>query len=412
MKIRMVTQFFSQFAHLMVMPFLTVYFARKVGESTTGLMLISLVFVGIAGGLLGGYFSDRWGRKKLMVYAEAGSAIAFLIIAIFNSPWFDMPYMTYAVFIFSMFFGGVLGPVSQAMVLDVTTEESRRYVFTLLYWVTNLSSALAGIIGAILFQQYLFELFIGISVVSLVSAVITQLFISETHTKTIPQQDVTQPVSMLKNYQVVFLDKLFLAFLLAGICILSLEEQLTNFIAIHLADTIESQPLIPWGGETIEVDGVHMLGILRSENTLIVVFATGLIAWAVKKLSDRLVLWVGLSIYTIGYACLTWLGQPWLLLVAMVAATVGELMYIPVRQSMLGKLAPDSARSSYLAVHQFIYYIAMLIGAVDIMLSSIVPAWVMGVKYVIVGGLGLFIFIMVNKRMEEKKVIERIKMID
>ncbi|WP_079478586.1 MFS transporter [Halobacillus salinus] len=410
LKIRMVTQFVSQFAHLMVMPFLTVYFAQKVGETTTGLMLVSLVFVGIAGGLIGGHFSDQWGRKKLMVSAEIGTGIAFLVIAGFNSPWLDLPYATYAVFILVMFAGGVLTPVSQAMVLDVTTEDSRRYVFTLLYWITNLSSAIAGVIGAVLFQQYLFELFIAISAVSFLSALITLFFILETYTKS--HQENTQPVSMIKNYQVVFLDKLFLAFLAAGVCILSLEEQLTNFIAIHLADTIESEPLFLWGEGAVMVDGVHMLGILRSENTLLVVFATGLIAWAVKKWSDRFILWVGLSIYSIGYAVFTWTDQPWILIISMVAVTVGELMYIPVRQAMLGKLAPDSARSSYLAVHQFIYYIAMLIGAVDIMLSAIMPAWAMGVKYLLFGGAGLTLFLFVNKRMEEKEVYQATKMID
>lgn len=410
LKIRMVTQFVSQFAHLMVMPFLTVYFAQKVGEITTGLMLVSLVFIGIIGGLIGGYFSDQWGRKKLMVSAEVGTGIAFLLVSGFNSPWLDLPYATYVVFILIMFSGGVLTPVSQAMVLDVTTENSRRYVFTLLYWIANLSSAIAGVIGAVLFQQYLFELFIAISVVSFLSAFITLFFISETYTKS--HQENTKTVSMFKNYQVVFRDKLFLLFLAAGICILSLEEQLTNFIAIHLADTIESEPLFPWGMGTVNVDGVHMLGVLRSENTLLVVFATGMIAWAVRKWSDRFILWIGLSIYTLGYAVFTWADQPWILMVSMIAVTVGELMYIPVRQAMLGKLALDSAKSSYLAVHQFIYYFAMLIGAVDVMLSSIIPAWAMGVKYILFGGVGLTLFLLVNRRMEEDTVYRAIKLID
>ncbi|WP_377890935.1 MDR family MFS transporter [Alkalihalobacillus sp. R86527] len=404
-KIRIVTQFFTTFATMMVMPFLTVYFAQKVGQTVTGFMLVSLVFIGVAGGMIGGFFSDRIGRKQLMVGSELGTGIAFFIIAFLNSPWLDAPYLTYAVFIFSMFFGGVLGPVSQAMVLDVTNSENRRYVFTLLYWIGNMSSGIAGIIGAIFFYEYLFQLFLVIAIVSFLSAVITQLFITESYIINTPKSDTTnkEKDSIWKSYKVVFRDRVFMMFLFAGILVLSLEEQLTNFLAIHFAEEITSQSLISFREWDIDVDGVLMLGILRSENTFLVVFAAGLITWLVKRWSNKAVLFVGLSLYTAGYALFTMFQLPWVLIAVMVIVTIGELMYIPVRQAMLGDLAPDHARSSYLAIHQMVFYIAMLVAAVDIIIGGFVPAWMMGVKYCLFGGVGLLLFLKVDKRIQEKK---------
>lgn len=405
-KIRIVTQFFTTFAHMMVMPYLTVYFAQKVGQTVTGYMLVSLVFIGVAGGMIGGFLSDRIGRKRLMVIAEFGTGIAFLIIAFLNSPWLDAPYLTYLVFIFSMFFGGVLGPVSQAMVLDVTSSENRRYVFTLLYWIGNMSSGIAGIIGAIFFYEYLFQLFLGIAVVSLLSAAITQLLITESYILSSPEPTDNQSKekdSIWKNYAVVFRDRVFVMFLLAGVLVLSLEEQLTNFLAIHFAEEIQSQSFIDILRWDIDVDGVLMLGILRSENTFLVVFAAGFITWLVKRWSNKAVLWVGLSIYTIGYALFTMFELPWVLIAVMVVVTIGELMYVPIRQAMLGELAPDHARSSYLAIHQMVFYIAMLVAAVDIIIGSYVPAWMMGVKYFLFGATGLMLFLKVDKRIQEKK---------
>lgn len=403
-KIRIFTQFFTQFANMMVMPFLTVYFAQKVGQTVTGLMVVSLVFLGIAGGMIGGFLSDRIGRKRIMVWAEIGSGVAFFIIAWLNSPWIDAPYITYSIFIFAMFFGGLLGPVSQAMVLDVTSSENRRYVFTLLYWIGNMSSAIAGIIGAILFQNFLFQLFLGIAGVSFISAMITQFFITESYSKPSTESTSTQTKSSIwVNYKNVFKDRAFVMLLFAGICILSLEEQLTNFIGIYLAENIEPQSLFSFRTIDIQVDGVLMLGILRSENTFLVVFAASLITWLVKKWSNKFVLLIGLSIYTVGYALFTVMQSPWFLIILMFLVTIGELMYIPVKQSMLGDLAPDEKRSSYLAIFQFTGYISMLVAALGVILSSFIPAWLMGVKYLVFGLTGLYLFLKVDTLLRRKQ---------
>ncbi len=396
-KIRVFTQFFTQFSNMMVLPFLTIYFVQKVGQTVTGTMVISLLLFGISGGIIGGFFSDRIGRKRLMVWAEVGSAITYFIIAWFNSPWLGAPYLTYIIFIFCMFFGGVIGPVSHAMVLDVTSSENRRYVFTLIYWIGNMSSAIAGVLGAILFQNYLFQLFLGIAAVSLLSAVITLFFITESYIINPHEQFPENPrISIWSNYKAVFQDRIFLNLLFAGIFILSLEEQLTNFIGIHLVNNIGTQKLISLSSFHLNVDGILMLGILRSENTFFVVFAASFITWLVKRWRNKSVLLIGLIAYTIGYALFTIVSSPWILILLMSIVTIGELMYIPIKQSMLADLAPDNKRSSYLAVFQLTGYVAVLVAALGVIISGFIPAWMMGVQYLILGSIGLILFLKVD----------------
>ena len=60
-KIRVFTQFFTQFSNMMVLPFLTIYFVQKVGQTVTGTMVISLLLFGISGGIIGGFFPDPLG---------------------------------------------------------------------------------------------------------------------------------------------------------------------------------------------------------------------------------------------------------------------------------------------------------------------------------------------------------------
>lgn len=146
-KFRLVMQFFGGLVSMAVMPFLAIYFAGKLGATITGIVLVVVILSGIAGGFLGGTLSDKWGRKKNMVYGEFGLLVSYVFITLCNSPWFDLPYVTAFLFIFNMFFGGLFSPAAQAMIIDVTDSASRKTVFTISYWLANLANAIGGIVG-------------------------------------------------------------------------------------------------------------------------------------------------------------------------------------------------------------------------------------------------------------------------
>lgn len=399
-------QFLTGFTMGAVFPYLAIYFAGRVGEVMTGLMLMAVVLSGLVGGLVGGFISDQIGRKQLMVWSEFGVGMVFIVIAFLNSPWYSETYGTFGLLLLSMLFGGVLGPTSQAMVLDVTTSENRRYVFTLMYWVNNVSMALAGMLGAFLFANYLFQLFLAVAALSILSAWITSRFIIETYKR--PEQSKgKEKTSIWNNYKPVFQNKTFLAFLGAGVLIFALEEQLTNYLAVRFSEVMSAEPLLPFGNGGIGVDGTLMLGILRTENTVLVVFIATFVTWMVRKWENKSILIVGITIYTIGYAVFTLTHTPWLLMVMMLLVTLGELMYYPVAQSMLGDLPPDDAKSSYMAVYEFTFYSATFVAGVGIMLGSVIPSFGMGILYVLFGATGLFLYLHVNEKLKEKETLPK-----
>lgn len=81
-----------------------------------------------------------------------------------------------------------------------------------------------------------------------------------------------------------------------------MEEQLTNYIGVRLANTIdEPVPL----GFSFEVDGVNLLGILKAENTILVVCFTMIITKAFQKLYERNVLLIGLLLFVGGYTVIS-----------------------------------------------------------------------------------------------------------
>lgn len=132
-KIRLLLQFATNLATMAITPFLAIYFSNLVGSAITGILIIVVLCSGLAGGLCGGFWSDKIGRKKLMIIAEVGMAITYLLIATVNSSWIVMPYVSFILFVVNMFFNGIYIPVSSAMIYDIVQEVERRFVFTVMY---------------------------------------------------------------------------------------------------------------------------------------------------------------------------------------------------------------------------------------------------------------------------------------
>lgn len=51
----------------MVLPFMSIYFSGRLGDTLAGLAVILGILAGVAAGIVGGYYSDKFGRKKLML---------------------------------------------------------------------------------------------------------------------------------------------------------------------------------------------------------------------------------------------------------------------------------------------------------------------------------------------------------
>lgn len=180
-QIRLILQFLTGLATMAVIPYLAIYFDQQVGKVLTGTMFIIVIISGIIGGLYGGHLSDQIGRKKILVISEAIAFVGFLLAAVFNSPWMTQPYLTFIAFLFITFFSGMVGPTSQALIIDATTPEERKGIFGFAYWVNNLGTAVGGLIGAFLFSQHIFTLFLVTGGTLLLSSVATALFVKETY---------------------------------------------------------------------------------------------------------------------------------------------------------------------------------------------------------------------------------------
>lgn len=408
-KLRIGLSFLSGTANNMVLPFMSIYFSGKLGDTSAGLVVILGILAGIVAGIVGGYYADRIGRKKLMLTAEMGWMFCFMGMAVANSPWLTSPWMTFVLMICVSMFWGVHGPANDAMLLDVTAPDIRKYMYAIMYWMNNLSFAIAGIAGAFLFKSYLFELFVGLSVIGLISLIMTYFFIHEVYQ---PQPVIDrigvgsklhEKTSIWSNYKQVLSDKTFMIFTAASLLLVSVEFHLGNYVGVRLEKEMVSAPIIPWMGSSWTVDGLKMLGFIRTENTVLVVVLSVLMGVLMRRFSDSKVLFAGYTCYILGYSYLAYSNQPWLLLLSMFIATVGELMYVPIKQAYLGNIAPDHARSSYMALFGMVYKGATLLGGLGVILGGWMPSWLMATLIAISGIIGMGMFYAILSQLEERK---------
>ncbi|MEG9295645.1 MFS transporter [Mangrovibacillus sp. Mu-81] len=414
-KLRLGMQFLGGLVSMAVIPFLAIYFAQKIGAAETGIILILIVISGVVGGFIGGHVSDKIGRRNIMIYSEIGVLVTYLFIAFCNSPWFDLPYVSAAFFLLNMFAGGMFQPAAQAMIIDVTDSESRKLVFTISYWLGNLATAIGGIMGAFLFKNYLFELFIGISGISLLSVLITIFFITETYTpeQISPEPSTAQPKSspleMVQSYSAVLKDKLFMFYIVGAVFIFTLEQSLTNYIGIRLEKEIPEQSATLLGMEFM-LDGTKVLGFLKTENTLLVVLLSTVVLILFKKWKDHWNLVAGMFIFSVSFSALAFTSNIWFLFLLIFVGTIGELMYVPVKQAMIGDLAPSHARSTYMAFYSLTFYGAMIIASLLIIVGEWVSPVAMGGILLVFGLTGTALYYLITRSLEAgRTAVEEVK---
>lgn len=403
--------FLSTIASMMVTPYIAVYFSGKIGTATTGLLYILVTSSGIIGSFVGGYLSDLFGRIKVLLWSELVVALTFLIIAFLNSPWLDQPFLSALLFIVNVFAIGSSAPVTMALILDSSSPNMREDIFRINYWLNNLAIASGSLVGGFLFLNHHFLMFLIVAGTSFISVLVTKLFLKEEHHLLIHNDQESKSskprkrLELVRNYSFMLKDKVFLLFLLGSLLTISLEFQLTNYIGIQMSKDIGNQVLFSIGQFHLNINGISLLGILRTENTLLVVAATFLIARITKKYSIKLKLLFGAGIYSIGFSLLAYIRQPWILIALMLIGTVGELIYSPVKSKVLGDIAPDEKRSTYMAVYQITMFTAQVIGGLFIIIGTLLTSGEMTFIYLLMGTVGVLIFsrmltILPNKQTE------------
>jgi MFS transporter, DHA1 family, multidrug resistance protein B len=407
-QLRLVLQFITTFASSAVIPFLAIFFSDQVGAFSTGLMYIGVILSGITGALIGGRRSDQFGRKRIILLSESMIGFGYLIAGALNLIFPLSPYMNFVLFIVILFFTGMAGPAYGAIIIDSSTKENRKAIYTISYWLGNLAVAAGGITGAILFKTYPYELFLGIALVTFFTWVVTWLWLEDVRLPSAVNQEANETKILQGSYKEIFLNRKFILFTVAGLFLISLEESLTTYIGIKLvSDMKEPVALLPFTS-LFEVDGFQLIGLLKAENTILVVVLSLVIATMVKRFKDRHLMLGGGFAYALGFVVISYSTSPVVLITAMFIASVGELIHIPAKQAYVASIIPDDARGSYMAIYGLSFHLSGMIAALFVMMSGILSANTITLLFSLMGLISLWIYHVLfrSEAPEETKVVK------
>lgn len=349
----------------MVMPFFALYLTAKfdIGMAQAGIILGMFSVAGMVGSMLGGGLADKFGRRTIVLAGLVISALSSLSFGLVNSLAVMYP-LALGVGLFS----NMAGPAHGAMVADLLPEEKRAEGFGILRvsgnlaWIIgptlggffavpdNLIMAFGSTVGATLATNPYLFLFAMDAITSVITAVIVYLKIPETKPQ-IDEFDQAAESSMMatfKGYFKVLSDSAYVSFVVITTLMTLVYLQLYSTFSVYLRDV-----------HAIEPDGY---GALMSMNATMVVL---LQFWMTRRVSSRpplLMMGLGTAFYMVGFTLFGVVSSWNFFAVAMVLVTIGEMIVIPVSQSLVAHFAPEDMRGRYMAIFGLSWGIPQMIG--------------------------------------------------
>ncbi|EKY4023739.1 MFS transporter [Listeria innocua] len=387
---RILIQFLSKIIGSMIFPFMAIYFSMEINSKVAGILLMINVLAQFLAGMYGGHLADIIGRKKLMVAGELLKVFAFLGMVLYNSPVFHSPWITFVMLLLIGVAQGLINPAGEAMLIDVSTPENRSFMDSVSYWANNLSMMIGIIVGGWFFVDYLFPLLVALFIMSFVTAWLTISLISETlKQKAVLKKGSYGLVGMLKNYGQVLHDYRFLLYTIGGIAIMSIEFQRSNYISVRLAEDFQAL-LVHFGPlGNITLNGVQIVSVLTAVNTLFIVLFTVPVARFVTKRAQQPIMYVGFTLFAIGFAVCAFANNLAVLLLATAVLSIGELLYVPTRQTILAAIVDDNRRGAYMAFNGIIFQIGKMIGSVSLVFAPFIGKYGMATFTILLGVLSI-----------------------
>ncbi|GAA2435020.1 MFS transporter [Actinomadura vinacea] len=408
LRIRLLIGFVQRFLNAMLLPFMAIYLDRRFGQGHAATMVLAGVLLGILAGLYGGHLSERLGRRPVLLLSESGAAAAFAAMAVAAMPSWDSPIAVYAFFVLANALGNLGLPAHDAVIIDVTHTGDRKRVYTLNYWTINLALVGGSLAGAAFFPDHLPHMLAMAAVLGAGMALLTFVLVGETRPRRDGPRGRGRPgiARVLADYGPVVRDGALLRFVLAATMLMALEVQLTNYIAVRLARSMPEQDLVPFGPWEVRVDGAEMVGVLRGENTLLIVLLALFAERFLKRLREGPRLYGGIAAYTAGYVLLGVGSDVSLLLFGMLIATLGELLYVGVEQARLADSIPEASRTRHIAVYNLHVRAALVVGTLTWSATNVLPGWFVPALYTCLGVGAAFLYRAVPARRQEAEPVE------
>ena len=357
--------FIDRIGGTLLFPFFSLYITQKfnVGMTQAGIILGIFSVFGLVGSMVGGALTDKFGRRRLILFGLVFSALSTLSLGLANTLA-----TLYPLAVVIGLLSDVAGPANQAMIADLLPEKQRAEGFGILRVAGNMAWIIGPTIGGFVANRSFFLLFVMDAVVSCIVAVLFYLLMPETKPEA---PDEAQPQSMLQTfagYAFVLRDFAYGSFLLAAMLMGLVYQQMYNSLSVFLRD---NHGITPQG-----------YGFLLTTSAITVIL---LQFWMTRQIKHRppfLMMAAGTVFYMVGFSMFGFVSAYFLFALAIVVITFGEMMIMPTSLALAAGFAPEEMRGRYMALFSLSWALPATIGpgAAGLILDNYNPnlLWYLG----------------------------------
>jgi len=319
----------SSISFAICLPFLALYLYQIRGLSMTmvGMGMVIAGICGAASQVVGGWLSDKFGRRPVLV-VSVGIRILFfsgltVLIGVSAPTWAII-----VVYIAGRAAGAAVRPITSAMVADLSPKERLTETYGLLRIGGNVGFAAGPALGGYLATFLPYAWLFGVAaLVSILTFCLILFFLRESLHGTTGHVDLRSMFSVAS-------DRTFMIFIVISLLLFLGASQLMSTLSVFTVDRM--------GFSTAQY------GLLLTMNGLIVVLFQYQMARGIGRLSKTTALILGCIIYGFGYLSLGWIESFNWALVAIAITTVGEIIFSPTALSVVGELSPRDRRGRYM----------------------------------------------------------------
>jgi len=287
--------------------------------------LLASAVLAMLSGFVGGYLSDRVGRRRVILFGQAIMVgYPILLLAVVDTKWAGLVALSLA-----GMFGALGGSVSQAMVADLVAPERHQAAYASVRVAANVGVVVGPPLGGLLlFLGSWSLLFPSVAVLSGIAWLVAFSYL--------PHRGAYAPEGPPErgSLSVILADRRFLIFLGSAVFAWLTYVAYEVVLPVSIVDGYGYEP--------------QAWGFLVWVNPLLVTLLQVRLTRATAPIAPAPKLVVAMLVMGLPFLLLVWTHSLAAIVVVVVVFVFGEMLWVPTSQAVVADLAPSDIRGAYM----------------------------------------------------------------